>query len=80
MTIPGLSTIKTWVLAGLAIISAVLYGLLQTAKLGREKDRRKSVEKSIEVKDKATAAIIEGNRKKQEARREDDSDMSHFGS
>lgn len=79
MIIPGLSTLKTWLLAGLAVVSAVLYGLLQAAKLGREKDKRKAAEKSVEVLGEANDAIAKGEIKKQEARDENDSDMSHFG-
>lgn len=80
MIIPGLGTLKTWALAALGMATAVLFGLWQMTRAGRAADRRKAAEKAVEVKSKATDAIVAGEQKKQEARDEDSSDMSHFKS
>lgn len=42
-----LGKIKTYALAGLAIVSAVLLALLQSTRLGREKDKHKQTKSSL---------------------------------
>lgn len=48
-----LGKIKTYALAGLAVVSAVLFGLLQSSRLGKEKNKRKQSEASLKSVKKA---------------------------
>jgi len=76
--IPFLGKIKTFALAILGVASAVFFGLFQMERAGRQSDKRKIAEKSQEVTEKATQAIIEGEKAKEKARESDDSDGDYF--
>ena len=60
MSIPGLATVKTWLLGGLAIASAVLFGLWKASQLGRVKDKIKGIKRARDTEKKVNTAAIEG--------------------
>lgn len=71
--------VKNYLLAGSAIVAGILGALWKNAVAARAKDKRKAEEKAAEVKDKATQAIIDGEKRKEESRASNDSDMGNFG-
>jgi len=64
--IPGLSTIKTWLLGGLAIGSAVLFGLWKASQLGRVKDKVKGINRARATEKRANKSALEGLQREQD--------------
>lgn len=85
MIFPGWSQIKTWALAALGILSAVLFGLLGLNKAKHAKAKQKGIEEARKVEHAAQDEITKGSKRTQEkadaaAKKVDDGDYSHFES
>lgn len=60
MTIPGVSTLKTWGMVALGFVLTVVYALLQSEKAGRARDELAISVKTRKVQAKAAKAVNKG--------------------
>lgn len=65
--IPGLSTIKTYLLAGLAVLSGVLAALWQYQRAAFKSAALKGVKKARKTERKAVENMVEGLKNEQKA-------------
>lgn len=77
-----LSKIKSWAIAGLAILATVAYALFRTEQARRAKEKLKGVQQARETERKAGEALVDGLKKEQEVRNEevDTNRRDHFES
>ena len=59
--------LKAYAVAALAIVVPILGALFYREKAGREKERRQAIEGARDVERAATDAVIEGQKRQQEA-------------
>jgi len=64
--VPGLSTIKTWLLAGLGVVSAILFGLWKASQAQRVVEKLKGIKQARETERKAAKALVDGLQREQE--------------
>ncbi len=64
--IPGLSTIKSWLLGSLALGTAILFGLWKVSQLGRVKDKVKGINRARDTEKRANKAALEGLQREQD--------------
>jgi len=62
-----ISTIKTWLLGGLAVIASVLFALFRGEQAARAREKVKASEKARKTEQKASKALVDGLKKEGEA-------------
>jgi len=65
ISIPGLSTLKTWALGLLAVGSAVLFGLWKASQLGRIKDKVEGIKRARATERRVNNSIVENLQREQ---------------
>jgi len=62
-----ISTIKTWLLGIASVLAAVFFGLFQSQRAARAKEKLNASEKARKTEKKATSALLGGLKNEQEA-------------